>query len=94
MGTTIPFQYDGFANVFELDENTAYVKDKMEEDIKHYGLFKPEDLAAFCSEELFHAIHCDYLGVAFGKGLITFEEVVYWGYEMIRQMKAGEASGD
>ena len=34
MGTTTPFQYDGFANVFELDENMAYVKDKMEEDIK------------------------------------------------------------
>lgn len=68
----------GLFNFFEYDENLAYDKELMAEDIEKYGLFTYEDFADYMTEKTFNTIFpVKYLKVSIGKGLTTFEGLEY-----------------
>ena len=75
---SMPGGIPGLFNIFEVDENLAYDKEKMAEDIATYGLFTYEDFKDYIPEELFNTIFpVKYLKVSIGKGLVTMEEIAY-----------------
>ena len=75
---SMPGGITGLFNFFEYDENLAYDKALMAQDIEEYGLFTYEDFAAYMSEETFNTIFpIKYLKVSLGKGLATFEDLEY-----------------
>ena len=75
---SMPGGIPGLFNFFEYDENLAYDKEKMEEDIATYGLFTYDDFKQYMSEELFNSIFpVKYLKVSIGKGLTTMEGLEY-----------------
>lgn len=60
---------------------------EMAEDIEQYGLFTYDDFADYIPEEIFEAFGGQYLKVAMGKGLLTWDDIfalvdrykVFWG---------------
>lgn len=75
---SMPGGIPGLFNIFEVDENLAYDKEKMEQDIALYGLFTYEDFKDYIPEELYNTIFpIKYLKVSIGKGLVTMEEIAY-----------------
>ncbi len=66
----------GFVNVFELDDDFKFDKEKMVGDIEKYGLSSYDDWKEWATEEQYKAFNGDYLNVAIGKGLITADEIV------------------
>ena len=67
----------GHTNIFELDENLKYDEEKKQADIEKYGLFTYEDLSEYLTEEQFNALPFAYFKVSIGKGLMTWEEMIY-----------------
>ena len=65
---------DGLFNIFDYDPATlAFDKEKMNADIKKYGLLSCKDFERFFPKEIYDLLPCKYLGVSIGKGLITWE---------------------
>lgn len=65
-----------FCNIFEVDPNTlSYDKELMAKDIEKYGLFTYDDFKELIPEYAFKLYHVDYLKVALGKGLTTWDEI-------------------
>lgn len=65
-----------FCNIFEVDIATlSYDKKQMAEDIKKYGLFTYEDFKELIPEYAFGLYNVEYLKVALGKELTTWEEI-------------------
>ncbi len=78
----------GLFNIFDYEENSLkYDKNKMQEDINKYGLLTYEDFKDMMPEELYNVLPCQYMAVAVGKGLITWEQInLYyskWKYQLI-----------
>ncbi len=69
---------EGLYNVFELDENMTYDKEKMQADIDQYGLFTYEEWSDYCTEEEFYLCNVQYLKVALGKGLVTMDQIYHY----------------
>lgn len=64
----------GLFNIFDYDSKTlAFDKEKMQSDIKKYGLLSYKDFERFFPKEIYDLLPCKYLGVSIGKGLITWE---------------------
>ncbi len=66
-------------NIFEVDGETMTVNQSLYlADVEEYGLFTYEEFyeSYQISEEIFNAFNGQYLKVAVGKGLITYEEIV------------------
>lgn len=75
---SMPGGTEGLINIFEVDAQTMrYDEAAMRADIERYGLFTYEDFADIISEPVFEAFNGAYLKVAMGKGLITWEDVLY-----------------
>lgn len=77
---SMPGGISGLFNIFEVDAETLKIDEqKMQEDIKTYGLFTYEEFASIVpvSEEVFNAFNGQYLKVAIGKGMITVERLQY-----------------
>ena len=75
---SMPGGITGLFNFFEYDENLAYDKAPMAQDIETYGLFTYDDFAPYMSEETFNTIFpIKYLKISIGKGLVTFEDLEY-----------------
>jgi len=67
-----------FCNIFEVDAETlSYDKELMEKDIEEYGLFTYEEFKDKLPEYAFKLYHVDYLKVALGKGLTSWEEIEF-----------------
>ena len=64
---------DGIYNIFEVDENMAYVQDLKDADIEKYGLYTYDDWSEYLTYEEFVAYNVKYMKVAVGKGMITEE---------------------
>lgn len=78
----------GLFNIFDYEENSLkYDENKMQEDINKYGLLTYEDFKDMMPEELYNVLPCQYMAVAVGKGLITWEQInLYyskWKYQLI-----------
>ena len=75
---SMPGGIDGLFNIFEVDSETlTYNTEAMNADIEEYGLFTYEEFYEMypISEEVFDAFNGEYLKVAIGKGLITYERI-------------------
>lgn len=69
----------GLFNIFDYDPKTlAFDKEKMQADIRKYGLLTYKDFERFFPEEIYDLLPCKYLGVSIGKGLISWD--VFEGY--------------
>lgn len=69
----------GLFNIFEYNPDTlAFDKEKMNADIKKYGLLTYKDFERFFPEEIYVLLPCKYLNVSIGKGLITWS--IFEGY--------------
>lgn len=69
----------GLFNIFDYNpKSLAFDKDKMDADIKKYGLLSYKDFKRFFPKEIYDLLPCKYLGVSIGKGLITWE--IFEGY--------------
>lgn len=73
---TITGEIEGWFNYFECDENFKYDKEKMEHDIKQYGLYEYSDFKEYIREEIFNLLPIPYLKVSVGKGLTTKEKII------------------
>ncbi len=70
---------DGLFNIFDyVPETLAFDQEKMQADIKNYGLLSYNDFERFFPKEIYDLLPCKYLGVSIGKGLITWE--IFEGY--------------
>ena len=67
----------GGVNIFEIDDNLTYDLKQMQQDIATYGLYTYEDFEKYVTEEQFELYNARYFKVAVGKGLITFDYILY-----------------
>ena len=64
-------------NMFEYGESMIYDQEKMQADIEKYGLYTYEDFKDYVSEEAFNSSFIKYYKVAVGKGLYTYEKILW-----------------
>lgn len=75
---SMPGGISGLFNIFEVDTSKMrYDGEQMQKDIETYGLFTFEDFDGIIPEIAFEAFNGDWLKVAIGKNLLTWEEIVY-----------------
>ena len=73
---SMPGGITGLFNIFEVDTDTlAYDADKKASDIKKYGLLTLEDYDGMITDTAFEAFNGEYLGVAIGKGNLTWDDI-------------------
>ena len=73
---SMPGGIDGLFNIFEVDTETmTYDAEKMQQDIDTYGLLTLEDFGGMVPQAAFDAFNGQYLGIAIGKGLLTWEQI-------------------
>ena len=82
---SLPGAIDGLFNYFEYDPVTLqYDQEKMNADIETYGLYTYEDFADHFTQEIFDTVlPVQYLKIAVGKGLITFEGLLDLFYQYL-----------
>ena len=64
-------------NSFAFDDNMVYDAEAMNSDIAEYGLYTYEDFAQYCEREVFEQYNMAMMKVGVGKGLYTYEHLVY-----------------
>lgn len=85
---SMPGGIDGLFNIFEVNTRTMrYDAKQMEADIETYGLFIFEDFDGLIPEEAFAAFNGQYLKVAIGKGLLTWEDIYRLAERYVPLMK-------
>ena len=62
---------------YEIGDDLKYDAEKMQADIEKYGLYTYDEFAHLLTEEQFDALNLKHFKVAVGKGLITYEEIVF-----------------
>lgn len=68
---------DNFFNPFEIFTGMKYDKEAMQTDIETYGLFTYEEFSHVLTEEQFNALNIAQFKVSVGKGLVTYDGLVY-----------------
>lgn len=64
----------GLFNIFDYDLNTLqYDQEKVKQDIEKYGLTSYEDIKEKILYEVYHLIPGEYIGIAIGKEILTWE---------------------
>jgi len=85
---SMPGGIDGLFNIFEVNTRTMrYDAKQMEADIETYGLFTFEDFEGLIPETAFVAFNGQYLKVAIGKGLLTWEDIYRLAERYVPLMK-------
>ena len=75
---SMPGGISGLFNIFEVDTDTMkYDEAKMQADIETYGLLDMDAFAGMITEDMFNAFNGKYLGIAVGKGNLTWEYIAY-----------------
>lgn len=75
---SMPGGIEGLFNIFDVDTETmTYDAEKMQNDIDTYGLLTLDDYNGMITEDMFYAFNGQYLGIAVGKGLITWDYIQY-----------------
>ena len=78
MFTNSPAHVGGnFFNPFDICEGMKYDEAQVEADIAQYGLYTYEDFAHVLTEEQFNLLNLGHLKVSVGKGLVTFDGLIY-----------------
>ncbi|MBR2590269.1 MAG: hypothetical protein IKE65_05035 [Clostridia bacterium] len=68
---------DNIYEYFEMGEGLKYDEAKMQADIEQYGLYTYDDFKDYISEDLYEAFNGQYYKVLVGKGLLTFDDILY-----------------
>lgn len=68
---------DNFFNPFEIGEDMKYDSELVKADIEKYGLYTYEDFAHVLTYEQFKVLNIAPFKVAVGKGLVTYEGLIY-----------------
>ena len=68
---------DNFFNPFTIHEGLKYNEDEVQADIEKYGLYTYEDFADYVTYEQFVALKLDHFKISVGKGLVTYEGLIY-----------------
>lgn len=75
---SMPGGISGLFNIFAVNTDTmTYDSAQMNADIAQYGLLTLDDFGGLITEDMFGAFNGRYLGVAAGKGLITWDYIEY-----------------
>ncbi len=75
---SMPGGISGLFNIFDVNSETMkYDEAQMQADIEAYGLLDIEAFGGMITEEMFEAFNGKYLGIAVGKGNLTWEYIVY-----------------
>ena len=90
MSLTKPF-VDGIYTYFEVGDNLMYDMDKMQEDIDTYGLYTYEEALSIIQSwgfevfpyEYFVAVNVQYYKILLGKGIVTYDDIIFLINEMI-----------
>lgn len=70
---------EGLFNIFEYDPLTLqFDQEKMAADIALYGLLPYELFEDLISYEIYVATNAKYFGVAIGKGMLTWDDIMYY----------------
>jgi len=78
MFTVTPAHIGGnFFNPFEVNADMKYDEEQMQADIEKYGLYTYEDFADYVTYEQFEALKLSHFKVSVGKGLVTYDGLVY-----------------
>jgi predicted RNA methylase len=73
---SMPGATEGLINIFEVDADTLqYDQTAFAADIAQYGLFVYADFEELLPEIIFDAFQVQYITVALGKGIITWEQI-------------------
>ena len=64
-------------NSFVFGDNMTYDAEAMQADIDEYGLYTYEDFAEYCDRETFEKYNMAIMKVCVGKGICTYEHIVY-----------------
>jgi hypothetical protein len=73
---SMPGGVPGLFNIFDVDPLTLkYDEAKKESDIAKYGLLNLADFGGAITQSMFDAFNGQYLGVAVGKGLLTWDDI-------------------
>ena len=54
-----------------------YDEEAMQADIEKYGLYTYEDFKGLMTEDLFNALPWKYFKIAVGKGMMTWDDILY-----------------
>ncbi len=68
---------EGFVNYFAYDEDMKFNEEAMQADIEKYGLYTYEDFKDLMTEDLFNALPWKYFKIAVGKGMMTWDDILY-----------------
>ena len=75
---SMPGGIEGLFNIFEVDTDImAYDAELMVQDIEQYGLFTYEDFDDMIPESAYEVFNGDFLKVAIGKGMLTWDDIAY-----------------
>ena len=75
---SMPGGIEGLFNIFDVDTTAMkYDAEAMENDIQTYGLLTIDDFNGMITEEMFEVFNGKYLGIAVGKGNITWDHIAY-----------------
>ena len=84
---SMPGGIEGLFNIFDVNAVTmTYDAEKKTADIEKYGLLTLEDFGGMITEDAFNAFNGEYLNVAIGKGLLTWEDIAYMAERYIPLM--------
>lgn len=82
---SMPGGIEGIFNIFEYGEGLKFDEELMKEDIEKYGIMEYEVLAEYVPYEMYYAFNAKYFNVAIGKGLITFDEILYYAEKYLNK---------
>lgn len=75
---SMPGGIEGLFNIFDVDTDTmTYDAASKQSDIDTYGLLTIEDYGGMITEDMFYVFNGQYLGIAVGKGQLTWEYITY-----------------
>jgi len=68
---------DNFFNPFDIEDNMKYNEEKVKTDIEKYGLYTYDDFSHVLTREQFEYLNLGHFKVSVGKGLVTYEGIIY-----------------
>ena len=85
---SLPGGIDGLFNIFDVNVKTMrYDIFGMIRDLCRYGVFTYSDFEGMIPEEAYHAFNGQYLKIAIGKGLITWDDIARLAERYVPLMK-------
>ena len=66
-----------YLSPFEHDDSLKIDEAKKQQDIEKYGLYTYEDFDGILTKEQFDALNMSQIKVSVGKGIITWEDLMY-----------------